>query len=200
MKRVKRRPECRISDRAAPNENRMTPLSSTQRRLEGQANDAIRNVYISAGMILTQPVQLEAESEDYGACRFSLDGLAIVFRVAKTTPTKIGQFVTIWKRPTIDSPIAPLDVTDGVDFVVISVTDGVGRGHFIFSQKLLLATGVMSEGGKGGKRAIRVYPPWSYPTAKDAVWTQKWQTQRFLSLGTDGKAETAESVRKLFRV
>lgn len=41
----------------------------------------------------------EVASSEYGACRLGLDDYTIVFRVAKTTPTKIGQFVTIWKRP-----------------------------------------------------------------------------------------------------
>ena len=48
----------------------------------------------------------EAESVDYGACRAELDGKRLVLRVAKTTPTKTGQFVTIWKRPHPDAEIA----------------------------------------------------------------------------------------------
>lgn len=168
--------------------------------LKDQLNDAIRDVYAHAGLQVTHPVQPEAESAEYGACRFGLDGHAIAFRVAKTTPTKIGQFVTIWKRPTPDSEIAPLDITDDVQFVVISVADSVHRGQFIFNQKILLAKGVMSRNGKGGKRAIRVYPPWSTPTAKDAIRTQQWQTQHFLPLATDGKAQSSELVRKLFQI
>ncbi|MGV1964221.1 MepB family protein [Agrobacterium sp. 22-222-1] len=177
----------------------MTSSKSALNPFQGQLNDAIRDVYEYAGMRVTYPVQSEAESAEYGACRFGLDGHAIAFRIAKTTPTKIGQFVTIWKRPTPDSEIAPLDITDGVQFVVVSVSDAAHRGQFIFNQKLLIAKGVMSRNGKGGKRAIRVYPPWSIPTAKDAIRTQQWQTQHFLPLAADGTAESPEQVRKLFQ-
>ena len=41
---------------------------------------------------------LEAESQEYGACEFEMNNKQIKFRVAKITPTKIGQFVTFWKR------------------------------------------------------------------------------------------------------
>jgi hypothetical protein len=120
---------------------------------------------------------IEAESSDYGACRFTLNGCSMVFRIAKTTPTKIGQFVTLWKRPQPDGPIAPLDSKDNFDFVVVYVSDEnkLNQGHFTFSKEILLTHGVISSQEKGGKRAIRVYPPWSKPTAKDAIKTQRWQ-------------------------
>ncbi len=151
-------------------------------------------------MRVTHPAQREVESADYGACRFGLDGMAIAFRVARTTPTKIGQFVTLWKRPGADEEIAPFDSADDLQFVVVSVSDAGHRGQFIFGREILIARGVMSQGGKGGKRAIRVYPPWSGPTAKDAIRTQQWQIRHFLSLAADGTAESPERVRTLFQV
>ncbi|MFC6444357.1 MepB family protein [Shinella zoogloeoides] len=162
-------------------------------------NDIIRNVYECAGMNLTHPAQREAESAEYGACRFGLDGHAVVFRIARTTPTKVGQFVTIWKRSTPQSEITPLDSADDVAFVVVSVSDAEHCGQFIFNRKVLLEKGVMSRGGKGGKRAIRVYPPWCKPTAKDAIRTQQWQVRCFLPLAADGTAESPEQVRMLFQ-
>ncbi|MET3133280.1 hypothetical protein AAKU55_003570 [Oxalobacteraceae bacterium GrIS 1.11] len=146
---------------------------------------AISQAYTPAGMRVTQAVRREAESAEYGACRLGLEGHAIVFRVAKTTPTKLGQFVTIWKRPMPDDDIAPLDSGDGVDFVVVSVDDAAQLGQFVFSQEALLKHGVMSRDGKGGKRAMRVYPPWSNPVAKDAIKTQQWQLRYFLPLVPD---------------
>ncbi|MNN18490.1 MepB protein [compost metagenome] len=112
---------------------------------------AIQDVYKPSGMQLTDQPFREAESAEYGASRFGLDGHTIVFRVAKTTPTKIGQFVTIWKRPTSGSTIAPLDVDDGVAFVVVSVFDATHRGQFVFDQKILASKGIMAINGKGGK-------------------------------------------------
>ena len=58
-------------------------------------SSAIEQIYKPAGMRLTDEAWREEESAEYGACRFSLNGQVIVFRVAKTTPTKIGQFVTL---------------------------------------------------------------------------------------------------------
>jgi len=54
-------------------------------------------VYDKCGVILTNP-KLNTESLEYGACSFLLNGMAIQHRVSKITPTKSGQFVTIWKR------------------------------------------------------------------------------------------------------
>jgi len=158
---------------------------------------AIEQVYKPAGMTLSQAVQREPESSECEACRLTLDGHVVVFRVAKTTPTKIGQFVTLWKRPTSVSEIAPFDTGDGIAFVVVSVADGTHRGQFVFDQKILAAKGVMSIDGDGGKRAIRVYPPWVRPVAKQAIRTQQWQLKYFLALEQNGSADAVE-VRRLF--
>ena len=160
---------------------------------------AIQDVYKPAGMQLTDLPLREAESAEYGASRFGLDGHTIVFRVAKTTPTKIGQFVTIWKRPSSGSTIAPLDVDDGVAFVVVSVSDATHRGQFVFDHKILASKGIMAINGKGGKHAIRVYPPWVKPVAKEAVRAQQWQLRYFLSLEQSGSADSVQ-VRRLFEV
>jgi hypothetical protein len=160
---------------------------------------ALRDVYKPAGIKVTDAVLREPESSEYGACRLGLDGHTIVFRVAKTTPTKIGQFVTIWKRPTTRDEIAPLDINDGVAFVVISVFDATHRGQFVFDQKILIKKGIMSCNGSGGKRAIRVYPPWTKPVVREAIKTQQWQLQYFLPLEQSGTADS-ENVRKLFKI
>jgi len=64
-------------------------------------------------------VIIEPESADYGACTFTLNGMSIKYRVAKITPAKAGQFVTIWKRKN-NGPIEPFDWKDNLDIVVIS--------------------------------------------------------------------------------
>ena len=127
----------------------------------------------------------EAESAEYGACRADLHGKRLVLRVAKTTPTKTGQFVTVWKRPHPDADIAPLDEADPVDAVIIAVADGDGARHgfFIFPRSALIEHGVMSRAGQGGKRALRVYPPWCAPAAAQAQRTQRWQAACFVADG-----------------
>lgn len=127
----------------------------------------------------------EAESAEYGACRADLHGKRLVLRVAKTTPTKTGQFVTVWKRPHPDADIAPLDEADPVDAAIIAVADddGARHGFFIFPRSVLLERGVMSRAGTGGKRALRVYPPWCAPEAPQARRTQRWQGAWFVAAG-----------------
>ena len=125
----------------------------------------------------------EAESAQYGACRTELHGRRLVLRVAKTTPTKSGQFVTVWKRPHPDSEIAPLDEADPIDVVLIAVADSAQHGFFIFPRSVLLERGVMSRASQGGKRALRVYPPWCAPESVQAQRTQRWQAAWFVAAG-----------------
>jgi len=158
---------------------------------------AIRDHYEPAGLVLTDRPRREAESAEYSACRFGLNGHHLAFRVAKTTPTKIGQFVTLWKRETAGLKIAPLDAADGVDFVIVSVADAGHRGQFAFDRRSLVEHGVFSVEGEGGKRALRVYPPWSKPIAKEAIRTQQWQLRHFLPF--DGRDCSAE-LRRLMVV
>lgn len=160
---------------------------------------AIKNVYEPAKMKITTAPFREAESSEYGACRLSIDGHVIVFRIAKVTPTKIGQFVTIWKRPKLGGDIIPIDNNDGVDLVVVSVCDGTHRGQFVFDKEVLVTKGIMSRNGKGGKRAIRVYPPWSKPIAKLAISTQNWQLPYFFSISRE-RTTNLYQVRKLFKI
>lgn len=54
----------------------------------------------------------------------------IKFRVAKITPTKVGLFVTFWKRIGA-GPILPYDLSDPFDFLIISVRNEKHLGKFI---------------------------------------------------------------------
>ncbi len=150
-------------------------------------------------MRLSAPVVRETESADYGACRFGLDTKCVVFRVAKTTPTKVGQFVTLWKRPLPGGNIAPLDVGDPIDFVVVHTSNKERYGQFVFDKNVLVKMGVLSSPEYVGKRALRVYPPWSNPVAKEAVKTRSWQLEYFLECAEYGTADSAH-VRSLFNL
>ncbi|WP_260683993.1 MepB family protein [Rhodococcus sp. KBS0724] len=101
-----------------------------------------------------------------------------VYRRAKTTPTKLGQFVTLWQRSDA-GPIRPFDVSDGVELFVVEVYNEEQLGHFIFPVDALVRRGVVSTDFAGGKRAIRVYPPWVTPTSAQALKTQSWQLEFF---------------------
>lgn len=127
---------------------------------------------------------LERESSEYGACTFKLNLSRVIFRIAKITPTKIGQFVTLWKRQG-SGPIQPYDIKDDIKFFIISVRKGSNFGQFVFPQSVLSKYGIISNNGKGGKRAIRVYPPWDTAINKQAKMTQAWQLQYFLEVSND---------------
>lgn len=126
----------------------------------------------------------EAQNADYGAFAFNLNTLSIRFRAAKITPTKVGQFVTLWERIG-DGPIQPYDVLEPVDFYVISTRKGSNFGQFIFPKTVLCERDILSNKGEGGKRAIRVYPPWDNPTSRQAQKTQQWQLNYFLEIPSD---------------
>ncbi|WP_319940369.1 MepB family protein [Xenorhabdus littoralis] len=129
---------------------------------------------LSSGLQLDTPPYREAESRDYSAMRFTLNGKSIVFRQAKTTPNKPGQFVTLWKRPTSDSDIMPLEQSDNIDFCLIATFSENQKGIFLFDSHILIKKGIFSTQSKEGKRAIRVYPTWVSPTSRQAIQTQKW--------------------------
>ncbi|GAA3050859.1 hypothetical protein FHS39_001001 [Streptomyces olivoverticillatus] len=144
-------------------------------------------VYDPSGFVCSQPVP-EPESAEYAAHGFTLDGLSVRFRVAKTTPTKVGQFVTVWQR-SAEGPIRPFDAADGVDLFVISSRDSGHFGQFVFPRDVLCERGIVSRNGSGGKRGFRVYPPWVTTTNRQARSTQAWQVNYFLPLAEDGPAD-----------
>jgi hypothetical protein len=152
-------------------------------------------VYQPLGFACSAP-QAEAESADYGACSFALDGALVRFRVAKTTPTKTGQFVTLWKRLG-QGPIQPFDRSDAVDYFVVSARTPYHFGQFVFPKSVLCDRGVVSVNGVGGKRALRVYPPWDTTTSRQAAATQRWQADYFLDLAP-GRAIDGNRVRQLY--
>ena len=141
-------------------------------------------LYDPSGFVCSLPVP-EPESAEYAACGFTLDGRSVRFRVAKTTPTKAGQFVTVWQRSEA-GPIRPFDTDDGVELFVISSRDDDGFGQFVFPREVLCERGIVSRNGRGGKRGFRVYPPWVSTTSRQAGSTQAWQVKYFLRLGQDG--------------
>ncbi|MFC5144828.1 MepB family protein [Streptomyces aureoversilis] len=154
-------------------------------------------VYDRGGFTCSRPVP-EAESAEYGACGFILDGLSVRFRVAKTTPTKVGQFVTVWKR-SAGGPIQPFDAEDPVDLFVISTREGDRFGQFVFPRDVLHERGILSTNGSGGKRAFRVYAPWVTTTNRQARSTQVWQTEHFLQLpDSEGKPVDISRARALY--
>jgi hypothetical protein len=136
------------------------------------------------------------ESAEYGACSFELNAKKIQYRVSKITPTKTGQFVTIWKR-NIEGITEPFSISDDLDFIIITSKSGDNFGQFIFPKSVLANQGIISSKDKAGKRGIRVYPPWDQVTNKQAQKTQSWQTKYFFTITKDN-ANEIELLLELF--
>lgn len=132
--------------------------------------------------------KLNTESQEYGACSFEFDGKTIQHRFSKITPTKNGQFVTLWKRNQ-DGITEPFDSNDEIDFIIITARSGDNLGQFIFPKSVLAHKGIITQNGKSGKRGIRVYPPWDKPESKQAERTQNWQINYFLIIKDDGSTD-----------
>ena len=151
-------------------------------------------VYDKCGFNLTNLKQ-NIESREYGACTFELNGKIIEQRISKITPTKAGQFVTIWKRNK-DGITEPFDYEDNFDFVIITARNDENFGQFIFPKSVLADNGIITKNGKAGKRGIRVYPIWDITTNKQAMKTQSWQTKYFMAIKNDSSIDL-ELTKKL---
>ena len=151
-------------------------------------------VYDSNGFEMTH-LKVDTESIAYDACTFSLDNLLIIHRTSKITPTKSGQFVTLWKRNNEGITI-PFDSKDSFDFIVITAKNDNQLGQFIFPKSVLINKGIISHNGKSGKRGIRIYPPWTLTSNKQATITQQWQTKYFLPI--EKRKTNFDLTKKLF--
>lgn len=144
-------------------------------------------IYDKANFDITN-LKLNPESKDYSACSFELNGLKIEYRASKITPTKTGQFVTIWKRNR-SGITEPFDISDDIDFIVVASESDHSFGQFIFPKAILAEKGIIRVNGRYGKRGIRVYPPWSRTTSKQAAKSQCWQVEYFLEVRKDGPSD-----------
>lgn len=133
--------------------------------------------------LLISNLQIDAESKEYDACRFSMNEFNIVSRTAKITPKKLGQFVTFWKR-SLAGPIEPFEESDEFDFFIVNVHFEGKSGQFVFPKSILIQKGIISTEKKEGKRAFRVYPTWDVVESKQALQAQKWQVDYFFELNS----------------
>lgn len=117
----------------------------------------------------------EKESQEYYAHTFNLNDLQVKFRVAHITPTKTGQFVTLWKRAGSKSPIQSYDKSDLIDLVIVAVQKEAQAGLFVCPASVLISQGIFASAAAPGKRAFRVYPPWDTATNAQATSSQAWQ-------------------------
>ena len=126
-------------------------------------------------------VIIDKESQEYDGCKFLLDERKIIFRTAKITPKKVGQFVTFWKRNQ-NGITEPFSENDTIDFYVINVESENKTGQFVFPKSVLIEKGIISTSKKDGKIGFRVYPSWDKTISKQAIKTQNWQLKYFFEV------------------
>ena len=154
-------------------------------------------VFKTCGLELSN-VKIELESQEYAACDFELGRLKVKFRTAKNTPVKIGQFVTIWKRNE-NGITQPFDLSDNIDFYLISSRLQNKFGLFVFPKSILHDHEILSGKTSRGKRGIRVYPAWDLTTNKQSQKTQQWQAKYFLEISHD-KLIDIKKAKLLFKI
>lgn len=153
---------------------------------------SIKHLYAPAGLAL-HTYTIQKEGKEYSAASFKLNEHSVLFRQAKITPTKAGLFVTIWKRNNAGITV-PYDMQDPIDYFVIAIHENNRLGQFIFPKLVLQQNGYVSTNKVGGKRAIRVYPPWATNLNAQACKTQKWQTPYFFEISPKNTPEIARLI------
>lgn len=137
----------------------------------------------------------ETQNSDYGAGVFQLNSKLVRFRVAKITPTKIGQFVSLWEKDNANKNQA-FSFDNATDLLIINTFNDHGDfGQFVFPKEVLLKQNILKTAHTKGKMAIRVYPSWDTPTSKQAIATQKWQLPYFVKVDEKDSLQMQELLK-----
>lgn len=155
-------------------------------------SDLQKMVFGPIGLDL-KAVSKEPESGEYSAYTFDLGHRKIIFRKAKITPKKIGQFVTMWKRDQ-NGITQPFHFSDDFDFAIIHVAFENRYGQFVFPKSVLKQHNMISSITTEGKRGFRVYPIWNKAENKQAQKTQNWQLNYFLETNDQTDLEFAKEL------
>lgn len=143
-------------------------------------------------------IERESESKEYVAHDFEFNNQNIKFRVAKTTPTKRGLFVALWKRNK-KGITEPFSLNDKFDFYIIATRQKTKYGIFIFSKDILCENRIITNNNSIGKRGIRVYPSWTVVENEQAQKTQIWQTRCFIEI-KDNNQFDCNKLKELLKI
>lgn len=151
--------------------------------------------YYEPNHFIIKAIQEEAQNSDYGAGIFQLNSKSVRFRVAKITPTKVGQFVAFWEKDRNPKNQA-FSYEEATDLMVINTFSNENHfGQFVFPKQVLLKQNILKTAIAKGKMAIRVYPGWEKPTSKQAIKTQKWQLEYFVDLSQSHHSSIQELLK-----
>lgn len=155
----------------------------------------VTEIMYEPNQLTVESIEEEKQNSKYGAGTFQLSSKSIRFRVAKISPTKIGQFVAFWEKDE-DHKNQPFSLEDAPDLLVITTIQENQIGQFIFPKELLVQHDILKSRSTKGKMAIRVYPSWDHPTSKQAIATQAWQLPYFIDI-SDAKALPTDKMMAL---
>ncbi|MDU0814272.1 MepB family protein [Bacillus siamensis] len=142
----------------------------------------VNKIFYEPNHLTINAIREEAQNSGYGAGVFQLNSKSVRFRVAKTTPNKIGQFVAFWEKDGENKNQA-FSYEKAADLLVINTfTSNNHFGQFVFPKEVLVKRNILKTDTAKGKMAIRVYPSWENPTSKQAIETQKWQSAYFVEM------------------
>ena len=156
-----------------------------------KALEYVNENFYAPNHLTIKDTQEENQNSDYGAGIFQLNTKSVRFRVAKITPTKIGQFVAFWEKD-LDNKNQAFSYGNAPDLLVINTFTNDDRyyGQFVFPKEVLVKQNILKTDTVKGKMAIRVYPSWDTPTSKQAIATQKWQLPYFVVLNNEDNTQT----------
>ena len=155
----------------------------------------IKKIFYEPTHLTVKDVREEAQNSDYGAGIFQINSKSVRFRVAKITPTKIGQFVAFWEKDKNNKNQA-FSYEQATDLLVINTfTENDNFGQFVFPKEVLVKQNILKTATTKGKMAIRVYSSWEKPTSKQAIETQKWQLEYFVGMNSTGSLPIQELLK-----
>lgn len=159
----------------------------------------VNEIFYEPNHFTIKAIREETQNSDYGAGLFQLNSKSVRFRVAKVTPTKIGQFVAFWEKD-LDSNNQAFSYENATDLLVINTfsNDNQSFGQFVFPKAVLVKQNILKTATVKGKMAIRVYPSWDTPTSKQAIATQKWQLPYFVVMNNNNSLQIQELIRLYF--
>ena len=142
----------------------------------------ISKILYEPNQLTVKSIKEEKQNSKYGAGTFQLSSKTIRFRVAKKTPTKIGQFVAFWEKDE-NNKNQPFLYENSPDLLIVTTFKNNNEfGQFIFPKEILYKQDILKSSNTKGKMGIRVYPSWDSPISKMAIETQKWQLPYFIDL------------------
>ena len=163
-----------------------------------KALNYVNKTLYEPNQLTVDSVKEEKQNSKYGAGIFQLSSKTVRFRIAKKTPTKIGQFVAFWEKDE-NNKNQPFLYENSPDLLIVTTFKNNNEfGQFIFPKEVLYKKNILKSSNTKGKMGIRVYPSWDSPISKIAIETQKWQLSYFLDLSNANEVLIKEVLESYF--